>query len=76
MASTEERIIKLVEENLDLEHPPDLDAEVTDSGVSSLNLVRFLKLVNQEFDLEIPPGEVDQFHNLRSLIAYLETHTD
>ncbi len=77
MASTEERIIRLVDENLDLgNRPPDLDADVTDSGVSSLNLVRFLKLVNQEFDREIPPREVAQFRNLRSLIEYLDTHTD
>ena len=53
MSSTEDRLRKIINENLDLDHEPDFDRAFSEARVSSLDAVAFFKLVNQEFDLKM-----------------------
>ena len=65
MASVEERILELAQENFDRE--PDWDLPFRESDVSSMDAVAFIKLLGQEFDIEIPPEQLAQADNLRKL---------
>jgi len=64
MSSTEDRLRKTINEDLDLDHEPDFDRAFSEAGVSSLDAVAFFKLVNQEFDLKMAAEDCLQFQNL------------
>ena len=53
MTATENRLVQLADEQLDLGHSADLDRTFADSGVSSVDTVSFLRVVAQEFNLSI-----------------------
>ena len=58
MPSTEERIRKLVDDNLEIEGraqgtPLALDSSLRDSGLSSVEFVEFAKVVAQEFNFTL-----------------------
>ena len=72
MSSTEQRLKQLIDEHLDLGRDPDFDAQLGDSGVSSLDAVSFFKEVNQVFDLSLKAEECLQFRTLRDLVAYID----
>ena len=62
MASTEDRIRKLVQENLEVdgnpvELPQDLDSSLLEAGISSLDLVSFARVVAKEFDVTFTPED-------------------
>ena len=65
MASVEDRIFELAQENFDRE--PDWDLSFGESDVSSMDAVAFIKLLGEEFDVEIPPELLAQADNLRKL---------
>ena len=74
MASVEERIFALAQENLDLGRDPDWDLTFGESDVSSMDAVAFIKLLDQEFGIEIPPealAEVDTMRKLAKVVAGL-----
>ncbi len=75
MSSTEDRLKKLVQENLDIGQDPNLDAGFGESGVSSVDAVAFIKLVGQEFNVAIPPGDFSQFQTLRELAQYVDSNS-
>ena len=63
MPSTEERIRKLVDDNLEIEgraqgQPLNLDNSLRDSGVSSVDFVAFAKVVAQEFNVQFRCGRL------------------
>lgn len=72
MSSTEQRLKQLIDEHLDLGRDPDFDAQLGDSGVSSVDAVSFFKEVNQVFDLSLKAEECLQFRTLRDLVAYID----
>ena len=77
MATAEERIRKLVDENLEIEgrtagSPLDLNSSVRDSGVSSVDFVAFAKLVADEFGVSFTPEDCAKYNTLGELIAHLE----
>ena len=73
MESVEERIVKLIKDNLlDDDSVVDLDADVSESEVSSLAIMRFHKLVNTEFGIDMPIEEFTQVTTLRGLIEWIE----
>lgn len=73
MTSVEERIVKLIKDNLsDDDSAIDLDADVSESEVSSLAIMRFHKLVNAEFGIDMPIEEFTQVTTLRGLIEWIE----
>ena len=60
MASTEDRIRKLVAENLEVDgkplpEPVDFTTGLTDVGVSSMDIVAFAKVVGQDFEVTFTP---------------------
>lgn len=67
MASVEERIFELAQENLDLGRDPDWDLTFGESDVSSMDAVAFIKLLDQEFGIEIPPEELAEVDTMRKL---------
>jgi len=59
LATTEERIRKLVDDNLEIDgrpigRPLDLNGSLRDSGVSSVDFVAFVKVVGDEFGVNSP----------------------
>lgn len=77
MATTEERLRKLVDENLEVEGRPigqELDASksLIDAGVNSVDYVEFMKVVATEFSLEMTAGDCENFQTLTDLIEYIE----
>ena len=55
-----------------LGHKPDFDAQLADSGVSSVDAVAFFKEVNTVFDLSLMAEECLQFRTLRDLVAFID----
>ena len=73
MASVHDRMVKLIQENLSSDGAEvDLDAEVSESGLSSMAIMRFHKLVNEEFGIDMPIEEFTQITTLRGLIETVE----
>ncbi len=77
MASTEDRIRKLVAENLEVDgkplpQPVDFNSGLTDIGVSSMDVVAFAKVVAQEFDVEFTPDICAGLKSLNDLVKCLE----
>ena len=77
MPSTEERLRKLVDENLEVDGRPigqELDASksLRDAGVSSTDFVAFMKVVVDEFGVDITAGDCQNFQSLAELIAFLD----
>lgn len=75
MSSTEDRLKKLAQENLNLGHEPDFSVKFSESDVSSVDAVAFIKVVNSEFNITIPPADVAQLETLGSLADYIEQKT-
>ena len=77
MPSTEERIRKLVDDNLEIEgraqgQPLNLSASLRDSGVSSVDFVAFAKVVAQEFNVNFAAEDCTDINSVGELIKFLE----
>ena len=78
MATTEERIRKLVDENLEIEgrpagRPLDLNSSLRDSGVSSVDLVAFTKLVADEFGISFTADDCNKYNTVGDLVCFLDS---
>ncbi len=72
MASTKERISKIIADSFDLDHEPDFNAQFSDVGISSVEAVAFYKSVNEEFDLGLVAEDCLQFKTLQDLVAHID----
>ena len=73
MATTEERVLQLAAENLEMDGGQiGLDGNVADSDLSSVAVVAFVRLVGQELNVELPPADVSEMKSLRDLVNYIE----
>lgn len=77
MASTEDRIRKLVEENLEVDGQPvsvpaDLNISLSEAGVPSMDFVAFAKVIVREFDVGLTPDDCAEFGTLRDLATYID----
>ncbi len=77
MASTEDRIKKLVAENLEVDGQPislpdDLNISLMEAGISSVDLVAFAKLVAQEFDVKFTLQDCGEVKSIRDLCNRLD----
>lgn len=77
MASTEERLRNLVDENLEVDgrtigRELDVAKNLMDAGVSPVDFVAFMKVVVQEFGVDITAGDCENFQSLSDLIAFLD----
>ena len=74
---TEDRIRKLLAENLEVDgkplpQPVDFSSGLTDIGVSSMDVVAFAKVVAQEFDVEFTPEICAGLDTLNDLVKCLD----
>ena len=79
MASIEERLRQLADENLEVDGQPvgkllDPDKGLADLGVSSMDAVSFAKVLEQEFGVSLLPGKAGEIQTIGELIAYLEAN--
>ena len=79
MASTEERLRQLADENLEVDGQPvgkllDLNKGLADVGVSSMDAVSFAKVLEQEFNVSLLPDKAGEIKTIGDLIAYLEAN--
>ena len=77
MATTEERLRKIVDDNLEVEgrspgEPIDMDRNFADAGVPSPDIVAFWKLVNEEFGVDISAEQFAELLTPRDLVAHLD----
>ena len=77
MASTEERVRKLVTENLEVDGQPlseslDFSASLADAGVSSMDVVAFAKVIQDEFGLQFTPEQCAELTSLSALVEFLD----
>lgn len=77
MATTEERIRKLVDENLEIDgrpigRPLDVNSSLRDSGVSSVDFVAFAKVVADEFNVSFSPEDCAKYNTIGDLIKALD----
>ena len=80
MATTEERIRKLVDENLEIDgrpigRPLDLNGSLRDSGVSSVDFVAFVKLVADEFGVSFNVDDCAKYKTIGELIEGLDSRS-
>lgn len=81
MASCESRFLQLVYDNLEVDGQPlprplNLDTNILDSGVSSLDAVAFFRHLMKEFSVRIRPEAVAQISSWRNLIDYIDENAD
>lgn len=77
MATTEERLRKIVDDNLEIEgrtagSPLDVTKSIADAGVPSPDIVAFWKLVNEEFGVDISAEQFAELLTPSDLIAHLD----
>lgn len=75
MASTEDRMIELAKQHLNLDRDLNLDAGLAESDVSSADAVSFIKRCAEEFEVDIPPEAVREIKNMRGLAQYIDSHS-
>ena len=80
MPSTEERIRKLIDENLEIEGRPqgralDPNSSLKDTGASSMALVAFIVKLLEEFEMDIAPEEFAAVPNIQGLIELIDSRT-
>lgn len=78
MATTEERLRKIVDDNLEIEGraagtPLDMGRSIADGGVPSPDIVAFWRLVNEEFSVDIPAEQFAELLTPSDLVAYLDS---
>ena len=76
MATTEERLHKLVHDNLDVPDTESLNVNLNfaDAGVPSAQVVAFAKLVADEFGITVTPEDFAGFNNVGDLVAHINAN--
>ena len=72
MASTADRLKKIIADNFELDHEPNFNAQFGDIGVSSVEVVAFYKEVNDEFGLGLVAEDCLQFKTLQDLVSHID----
>ena len=77
VATTAERIVKIIDDNIEIEGRSaggalDLDLNMTDAGVASADIVAFWRLVNEEFGVEISREQFAELLTPRALVEHLD----
>ena len=80
MPSTEERVRKLIADNLEVDGQPvdpslALSSNLTDAGVSSIDLVAFAKVIQEEFNVKFAVEHCSELQSLADLVQFLNTNT-
>lgn len=77
MATTADRIRKLIEDNLEVDGqsialPDDLNISLSEAGVSSVDILAFAKLVAEEFNMEFSPQDCVDVKTVQELVSRLD----
>ena len=80
MATTEERLRKLVSENLEVDGQPlsgdlDLNAKLMDAGVTSMDLVAFARVIQEEFQIKFEPEQCTELQTLAQVVEFLDAQS-
>ncbi|MDE0111647.1 MAG: acyl carrier protein [Albidovulum sp.] len=70
--ATKDRLKQLIDEHLNLGRAPDFGAQLSESGVSSLDAVAFFKEVKSEFSLTLAPEDCLQFKTLGEVVEFID----
>lgn len=78
MPSTEERLRKLIADNLEVDGKPIADVDMSNSlrdiGVSSVDVLAFARVVQQEFGIQFGVEQCTELKNLNEVIAYVDAN--
>ena len=76
MSSIEERVIKMVAEQLGVkeEDVKPTSSFVEDLGADSLDTVELIMALEEEFDAEIPDEEAEKISTVQDAISYIESN--
>ena len=77
MSTTEERVIKLVCEQLGVKEE-EVTSEasfVEDLGADSLDTVELVMALEEEFETEIPDEDAEKITTVKVAMEYIEAHT-
>lgn len=79
MASTEDRVRKLIADNLEVDGKPvdasmDLGSSLTDAGVSSMDIVSFARVIQDEFGITFSVEHCTELQTIGQLIDYLDSN--
>ena len=78
MASTEDRVRKLIADNLEVDGSPvgsvDLGKGLTDIGVSSMDVVSFARVVQDEFGVSFTPEDCVDLKTVGQMIEYIDAN--
>ena len=77
MSTTEQRVIKLVCEQLGVKEE-EVTSEasfVEDLGADSLATVELVMALEEEFETEIPDEEAEKITTVKEAMDYIESHT-
>ncbi len=77
MATNEERLRKLVDDNLEIGsrtagQPLHMEYSLRESGVSSVDFVAFAKIVADEFGVSFNPEDCAKYNTVGELLVRLE----
>ena len=78
MSSIEERVIKMVAEQLGVkeEEVKPASSFVEDLGADSLDTVELIMALEEEFDTEIPDEEAEKITTVQQAISYISENLD
>ena len=79
MASTEDRVRKLIADNLEVDGKPvdsslSLSSSLTDAGVSSMDVVSFARVIQDEFGIKFAVEQCSELQTLGQLIEFLDAN--
>lgn len=74
MSATEDRVRALFHEHLDADRDPDFSVGLGDSGISSMDAVKFVKAVGEAFNVEMSAESVADFQTLGDVVKYLDAN--
>lgn len=77
MATTADRIRKLIEDNLEVDGQPialpdDLNISLSEAGVSSVDILAFAKLVAEEFNMAFSPQDCADVKTVQELVSRVD----
>ena len=77
MAVSEETIIELIADSLDIDQEKvTIDASFQDDlGADSLDTVELVMAFEEEFDIEIPDEEAEKIRTVKDAVDYVNKHT-
>ncbi len=78
MASTEDRVRKLIADNLEVDGKPvdssmALTSSLLDAGVSSMDLVSFGRVIQDEFGIKFAVEQCTELNSLGRLIEFIDS---